>query len=268
MHLLQKTPCTPGIRHQKNINKSQLVKNSKLIKQLLFSIQNCTGHSTLTGHTTVFHRGGGHKQKYRPLTFFNRSLLGILLFTAYDPNRTAFIYCGFDFFKKTFFTSIAGENMPTGSIITFRERFDFSRIHLGYRLFLSHMPHGSTFFGLQPNISNSNRLFLNAPYARSAGVFCQLIQRNASFCIIKLPSGFLRKVFSNAIATIGGVSNEKHCFSILGKAGRNRNLGHRPHVRGVAMNPIDHPHGGRTKPGRPSVTPWGRPALGYKTKRH
>jgi len=261
-------PCTPGQRHQKKIKKNFLTKTSHLIKNLAFNLKCCAGRSSLTGHITVFHRQAGHKRLYRPITFFNRVMLGIVVFISYDPNRACFIQNTFDFFKKKFSVTLAPSNLGAGAIVAFRNNSKnilfFYRVALGYRTFLKNMPHGSLFFGL--NINSSARL-PNAQYARSAGTFCHLLQKQELKSLIRLPSGLVCSVSNLSVGTLGIVSNVQHRFFILGKAGRSRLLGKRPHVRGVAMNPVDHPHGGRTKPGRPSVTPWGRPTLGYKTKK-
>ena len=266
-------PQTSGQRHQKKINKRRLASNSHFIKSLFFKVQSCVGRSSLTGHITIHHRGKGHKRLYRPITFTNGFMLGIILLITYDPNRACFIQNIYDFIHKKFITSIAG-SCTVGSFVTFFNRLDiFSENYIsfnysrGFRAFLERLPHNCLFFGLYLNYRLYQFRLQNATYARAAGTFCHLIQKCFKYCRIRLPSGLIKNVPNTALGTLGLISNTQHRFSMLGKAGRNRLLGKRPHVRGVAMNPIDHPHGGRTKPGRPSVTPWGRPALGYKTKK-
>lgn len=262
-------PRTPGQRHQKKIKKDFLAQTSNLIKNLAFNLKWCAGRSSITGHITAFHRQVGHKRLYRPITFFNRTMLGIVVFISYDPNRACFIQNTFDFFQKKFSVSLAPSRLCTGAVVVFRKHsrdkaFFSNYLALGYRTFLKNMPHGSLFFGLHLNTIAQLPI---AQYARSAGTFCHLLQQQSKKSLIRLPSGLVCSVSNCAVGTLGIVSNLQHRFFILGKAGRARLLGKRPHVRGVAMNPVDHPHGGRTKPGRPSVTPWGRPSLGYKTKK-
>jgi large subunit ribosomal protein L2 len=126
---------------------------------------------------------------------------------------------------------------------------------------LQNIPAGSIIHSLSFNKK------LNSIYIKSAGTFGQLIQKNNFFCKIKLPSSKIIEVSNSAFATIGIVSNSQHSNVVLGKAGRNRNKGIRPSVRGIAMNPVDHPHGGRTNGGRPSVTPWGKPTRGKPTSK-
>jgi len=263
-NLLSCKPQAPGQRHQKKIIKYTLGKNSRIIKSLSFKINLCVGRSSLTGHTTVFHRHNGSKRLYRPIAFLNRPMIGIVVLVSYDPNRACFVQNAFDFLQNKFIVSLAPHKMAVGALVAFCERLGYYTVEVGYRTFLKQMPGGSLFFGLHLNYSARLQ---EAKYARAAGTFCTLLQKKYHTCLIRLPSGLICIVPLKAIGTLGVISNEQQRFVLLGKAGRAFYLGNRPHVRGVAMNPVDHPHGGRTKPGRPSVTPWGRPALGYKTRK-
>ncbi len=248
---------TPGQRHHKKIQKNLLCKKNRLVKNLMYNVKRCVGRSSLTGHITVWHRGGGCKKLYRKIKFQNKKTLGVILFSCYDPNRNSFLSLTFDLIKQTFFYTLTTNNLPAGSITACDIKF--FNISMGFRTFLYNIPHGALFHSL--NVNNSYK----TQYARSAGVCCQLIDRSQTSCIIRFPSGKVFSISSQSLATVGTISNKKAKFVVLGKAGRNRLKGFRPHVRGIAMNPVDHPHGGRTNGGCPSVTPWGKPALGQKT---
>jgi len=177
----------------------------------------------------------------------------------YDSKRSAFISLNFDLDRKTFFRTITTNFVFTGArVVCDSNPID---LFLGSRTILDNIPTGSIVHSLSTK-SNTNTI-----YARSAGSFCQLIQKGSNVCKLRLPSGKIIEVSSGAFATIGSVANFQHNQVILGKAGRNRHKGVRPTVRGVAMNPVDHPHGGRTNGGRPSVTPWGIPTKGKPTVR-
>jgi len=177
----------------------------------------------------------------------------------YDPNRTGFISRIYNYKLKQHFYILAPHNLTRGDYIKSGENVP---IRVGNSLSLINIPVGSIIHNISINLS------LKGQFARSAGVFGQLIQKNGRFARIKLPSGEQRLVALNNQATLGFVSNINHRYIVLGKAGRSRWKNKRPIVRGVAMNPVDHPHGGgegKTSGGRPSVTPWGKPTKGQST---
>merc|ERR1712188_44568 len=190
------------------------------------------------GKITIYTRGGGHKKKYRQLDFERKKLSGIVEAIEYDPYRTgniARIYCS----EKKHHYILAPkclEDLPLGLFV---HNFSFSAGHKG-------------------------------KIARAAGTFGQIISKNDKYCRIRLSSGEHRYFLLDTEATLGVVSNNLHKLTSLGKAGRSRWLNRRPIVRGVAMNPVDHPHGGgegKTSGGRPSVTAWGLPAKGRTTRK-
>jgi large subunit ribosomal protein L2 len=181
----------------------------------------------------------------------NKSKISIVLGISYDPNRTNFASLSFDIERKKFFYSNALSKITSGSLRQIKE--NIAEIKLGYRSNLLKIPAG--------NLINNLCIPFNkkSTYIKAAGTFGQLIQVSKNVSRVKLPSGKILTINSKSFATLGTNSNEKHDLVNLGKAGRNRNKGRRPIVRGIAMNPVDHPHGGRTNGGKPSVTPWGLP---------
>jgi large subunit ribosomal protein L2 len=247
---IQSKPNTPGNRHYKYIPKFLLCKQNKLIKNLNFNIHRCVGRSSNTGQITLWHRSLGCKRLYRALTFFSKPSLGVILFSFYDPNRTSFVSIFFDFLTFKFHYILATNNIICGSIIGCNTKINNFR--LGFRSSLLNHPNGSIFTAVSLKVNK------NPQYALAAGTFCQLIQKKEKFCKIRLPSNQIINVSSSCFGTLGTISNIYHRFINLGKAGRSRLQGKRPHVRGIAMNPVDHPHGGRTNGGRAWVTPWGK----------
>ena len=184
----------------------------------------------------------------------------LYLFSAYDPNRTSFSSVVFNLISKKFSNLNSTSGLRPGSLIQIKKKL--GTFKLGYRMRLKNMPTGSLINNVGDGFSNSTS------YIKSAGSVGQLIETTAKVCKIRLPSGSLIEVPSKKYASLGTVSNKKNRLVRKGKAGRNRNLGRRPVVRGIAMNPVDHPHGGRSNGGRPSVTPWGLPTKsGFYLKR-
>lgn len=201
------------------------------------------------------------KKKYRKINFLrNNDSIGIVSSLEYDPGRTAFIASVYDFLNQTFFYIIAPKNLNIGNIV----KSGFSaETKVGHALMLRKIPIGSFIH----NISLKKNK--KAQISRSAGTHSQLIEKTARSCQIILSSGKHKFVSIDGYATIGTVSNEFSFLKNISKAGRNRWLNKRPTVRGVAMNPIDHPHGGgegKTSGGRSSVTPWGKPTKIAKAK--
>ncbi len=257
MKLLKKKPITSVSRHQVNINKNVLSKSLKIIKNLVFNIHKNVGRSSLTGQITVRARGSGVKRLYRNVNFFAANNLGVVLCSGYNPNTTTFTSLCFDLitFKFFFAPSIAG--VYSGSIIS--NACKYVDLKLGFRSSFFSIPVG-TF------INNISLMQNKKPkYSLAAGTFCQFLQRTQHESFIRLPSTQIISISNNSFAVVGSLSNGLNNSVVLGKAGRNRFLGFRPKVRGIAMNPVDHPHGGRTNGGMPSVSPWSRPAKGQPT---
>jgi large subunit ribosomal protein L2 len=249
-------PTSNGVRHQLNIKKALLSKSSKLVKSLLVGTKNVSGRSASTGRITVRHKGAGLKNLYRKIEFNNSSMSALALTTFYDPSRTSFCSLNFDLTKKVFFQTLATSSVGPGSLISRNNPAD--ELRLGCRFTLDKIPAGSLIHSISEKNSDSK-------YVRSAGGFAQLIQKGVKSCKIKLPSGKIMVFSSDSYATLGTLSNKQHNLVVIGKAGRRRLKGVRPSVRGIAMNPVDHPHGGRTNGGMPSVTPWGIPTKGKPT---
>ncbi len=253
-------PYTPSIRQKVLIDFSQL-SNKKPEKSLVFGLKRGHGRNN-QGRITCRHKGGGHKQLYRIINFkrINSPLPGEIVSIEYDPNRTSFIsLIKFINGKKEYILSPnkakIGQPILSGKL---------APISIGNSLPLSCIPYGTEVHNVELFPGKGGQI------ARSAGCFGKILSREKNFISIKLSSKEVRLFNKNCAATIGKVSNidKKKCVS--GKAGRSRWLGIRPSVRGSAMNPIDHPHGGgegRSPIGRPSpLTPWGKVALGKKTR--
>jgi len=249
------SPISNGTRHQINLQKNLLTKKNNLVKSLLKKYNSQHGRSKNTGHITVRHKGSGCKKKshiVNSLGFY----FGINICQMYNCFQNAFISLNFDFIKKSFFkTTATGKLYPGSLIISDLKTRDQ---YIGYKMQLKFIPVGS----IINNISNQNK----AIYSSSAGSFCQLIEKKVK-CKIRLPSGKMIVLPNNYFGVLGSVSNPQYKSICIGKAGKNRLKGIRPSVRGIAMNPVDHPHGGRTNGGRPSVTPWGILTKGKPTVR-
>ena len=240
---------------QKNLiylSKKKL-KKSPLLKNHIIGQKNSAGKNN-SGKITVFHKGNGHKKKYRKINFARSyDSIGIVTSLEYDPYRSSFIASVYDYLNSTYFYMIAPKNLNIGDIV--KSGFN-AELKVGHSLALVKIPIGSFIHNVA--LKKNEKAQLN----RSAGTYSQLIKKTSKFCDIILHSGKQKSISSDCTATIGVVSNEFSLFKTIGKAGRNRWLNKRPTVRGVAMNPIDHPHGGgegKTSGGRSSVTPWGKP---------
>ncbi len=240
---------------KKNLSKTPLIKNQ------IQGQKNNTGKNN-TGKITIHHKGGGHKKKYRKINFTrNTDSIGIVISLEYDPYRTAFIASIYDFLNFEYFYVIAPKNLIIGDII---KSGLHAELKVGHTLTLAKIPVGSFIH----NVSLKKNK--KAQFSRSAGTNSQLIEKNSNYCRIVLSSGKQKFLPNTCQATIGTVSNEFSFFRLIHKAGRNRWLNKRPTVRGVAMNPVDHPHGGgegKTSGGRSSVTPWGKPTKNGKTRK-
>lgn len=253
-------PITPSLRQLVLIDRSDLFKG-KPIKSLTEG-KSFSGGRNNTGRITVRFRGGGHKQSYRIVDFKRRSHLnqvGTVDRIEYDPNRTAFIaLITFEDSSQSYI--IAPQRLSVGDKVHSGEQVD---IKPGNCMPIGNIPVGTVIHNVELKIGKGGAL------ARSAGTYAQIVGRDQGYVIVRLNSGEQRLVHGLCFATIGAVSNSDHMNTNLGKAGRSRWLGRKPHNRGVTMNPIDHPHGGgegRTSGGRHPVTPWGKPTKGKKTR--
>ncbi len=243
-----------------NLSKKKLNKIS-LIKSMIIGKKNVAGRNN-SGKITVRHIGGGHKKKYRKIDFRrNKDSIGIVTSLEYDPCRTAFIASVYDFLNQKYFYMIAPQNLSIGDVV--KSGFN-AEVKVGHSLTLMKVPIGSFIHNISLKENKEAQL------TRSAGTSAQLIEKTSKYCRVVLSSGFHKFLLPTCYATIGTVSNEFSFFNKVNKAGRNRWLNRRPTVRGVAMNPIDHPHGGgegKSSGGRSSVTPWGKPTKNGKTSR-
>lgn len=251
MNLKKVAPITNGTRHIVKIQKNLLSKNNRLIRSILLKKKKNSGKSSINGRTTVWHKGGGVKKLYRAINFTQSNSNSVVVANCYDPNRNAFITFNFELKKKKFFFNIAPEFILPGVLI--QNAKNLAELNLGYRSQIRNIPAGSFIHNLTLNND------LKTKYIRSAGTYGQIVQRSLNWARIKLPSSIIIEVSTNNYATIGRISNELNKQKVKGNAGVNRRLGIRPTVRGIAMNPVDHPHGGRTNGGRLSVSPWGIP---------
>ncbi|GBQ06217.1 MULTISPECIES: 50S ribosomal protein L2 [Acetobacter] len=259
MALKHFNPVTPSLRGTVLIDRSDLWKG-KPVKQLTEG-KNKTGGRNNNGRTTSRFRGGGHKQSYRYVDFKRRKfdVLGTVERLEYDPNRTAFIAL-VKYEDGELAYILAPQRLKVGDNVIAGTRVD---IKPGNAMPLASIPVGTIVHNIELKQGAGGKL------ARSAGTYAQLVGKDAGYAQIKLQSGELRVVRGECMATVGAVSNPDNMNQHMGKAGRARWLGRRPHNRGVVMNPVDHPHGGgegRTSGGRHPVTPWGKPTKGYKTR--
>jgi len=252
-------PITPSLRQLVLVDRSELYKG-KPVKALTEGLSGSGGRNN-TGRITARRMGGGHKRRYRLVDFKRRKfdLPATVERLEYDPNRTAFIAL-VKYQDGTLAYILAPQRLKAGDTVVAGERVD---VKPGNAMPLKNIPVGTIVHNVELRPGKGGQL------ARSAGTYLQIVGRDQGYAQLKLPSGELRVVRGECMATIGAVSNPDQSNTVVGKAGRNRWLGKRPAVRGVAMNPIDHPHGGgegRTSGGRHPVTPWGKPTKGKKTR--
>ncbi len=254
-------PTTPGRRGMTVVDYSGLSKVAPE-KSLLETVKKHSGRNSY-GRITVRHKGGGNRKKYRIIDF-KRNKLDMdaeVMTLEYDPNRTAFIaLVKYEDGEKRYI--LAPEGLKVGDKVRAGGDAD---IKPGNALPMSNIPVGTVIHNVELHPGKGAQL------VRSAGNMAQLMAKENGYALLRLPSGELRNVPENCMATIGVVSNQDHANVNLGKAGRTRHMGVRPTVRGSVMNPNDHPHGGgegKSPVGRPGpVTPWGKPAMGYKTRK-
>ena len=245
-------PVTSTLRHLKYYRYENYWLK-KFVKDKVSFLKKKNGRNN-SGSITVYGKSRGHKKLYRHIDFRRLNLEGVVVGIEYDPFRTANIARVFDYKTKKHFYILAPKNLLVGSLVKSGENI---KARLGNALPLKSMPIGSIIHNLTLERGGKGKL------VRSAGSFAQVLQRGEKFARVRIKSGEVRLASVENIATVGSVSNEKLFLNKKGKAGRSRWLGIRPKVRGVAMNPVDHPHGGgegRTSGGRASVSAWGKPA--------
>lgn len=253
-------PVTPSLRQLVLVDRRELYKG-KPVKKLTEGKSSSGGRNNL-GRITVRFRGGGHKRTLRNVDFKRRMQMGVSATVErieYDPNRTAFIAL-ITYPDETQSYILAPQRLSPGDKVIAAEQVDIKPGNAGP---VGNMPVGTIVHNVELKIGKGGAI------ARSAGNYAQIVGRDQGYVTLRLNSGEQRLVHGQCFASVGAVSNPDHMNISLGKAGRNRWLGKRPHVRGVAMNPVDHPHGGgegRTSGGRNPVTPWGVPTKGKKTR--
>ena len=253
-------PITPGMRQWTSLDFSDLTKDAKPEKSLTKGKKDRAGRDSF-GRISVRHKGGGHKRRYREIDF-KRDKTGIpgkVASIEYDPNRSSNIaLINYKDGEKRYI--IAPKDLKVGAIVVSGPD---AAIEPGNALPLENIPLGFTVYNIELTLGKGGQL------VRSAGTSALIAAKEGDYVTIKLPSGEMRMVFKKCYATIGNVGNEDHMNITFGKAGRKRWLGVRPTVRGMVMNPVDHPHGGgegKNKGVHP-VTPWGQPTKGYKTRK-
>jgi large subunit ribosomal protein L2 len=261
MALKKYRPTTNAQRQLVLIDRSGLHKGGP-VKALTEGLTKNGGRNN-TGRVTVRWQGGGHKQRYRVIDF-KRGKFGIPATVErieYDPNRSSFIAL-LKYKDGELAYIVAPQRLGVGDAVVSGEKVD---VKPGNAMRLSGIPVGTIIHNIEMKPGKGGQM------ARSAGTYAQYLGRDAGYAILRLNSGETRKIRLECMATIGAVSNPDHMNEVISKAGRNVWKGKRPHVRGTAMNPIDHPHGGgegRTKGGRNPVTPWGKPTKGAKTRKN
>ncbi len=255
-------PTTNARRGMNTLVNEELTKNVKPEKSLLASKKNNAGRNN-QGKITVRHQGGGEKRKYRIIDFKRNKfdIEGVVATIEYDPNRSANIaLINYIDGEKRYI--IAPKGLKVGMKVISSKNAD---IKVGNTLPLSEIPEGTVVHNVELKPGKGAEL------ARSAGASAQILGKEGKYVLVRLTSGEVRKILETCLATVGEVGNEDYSLVKLGKAGRKRHMGIRPTVRGSVMNPNDHPHGGgegRAPVGRSGpMTPWGKPALGYKTRK-
>lgn len=222
-----------------------------ILKSKLAQLKRSAGKNH-SGKITSYHKGGGHKRRYRKINFFrNKACIGLITTIEYDPNRSANIASVYDIEKENYFYILAPLGLIIGDIVKSGEKLLEQR--LGYSTPLEEISVGSTIHNIALQKSGYSKI------TRSAGSYSLVLDKSLGHCLVQLNSGKKINVPSNCYATLGVVSNDLHILSTLDKAGRSRWCNKRPHVRGVAMNPIDHPNGGgEGKKSGKGYSPWGK----------
>jgi large subunit ribosomal protein L2 len=251
-------PTSPGLRQLVLVDRSHLWKGDPV--KVLVEGKSKTGGRNHHGRITTRHIGGGHKQSYRLVDFRRRKadMPATVERIEYDPNRTAFIAL-IKYEDGHLSYILAPQRLAVGDTVVSGDKVD---VKPGNAMPLASMPVGSIVHNVELKPGRGGQM------ARSAGSYVQLVGRDAGWAILKLASGETRRVRQECMGTIGAVSNPDHANVSIGKAGRTRWMGKRPTVRSIAMNPVDHPNGGRTKGGKHWATPWGKPTKGFKTRKN
>jgi len=253
-------PVTPGMRGRTGYTFEELTTDTPY-RKLLVSLSKHAGRNNM-GRIAVRHHGGGHKRQYRIIDFRRNKLEvpGVIETIEYDPNRTPRIaLVKYQDGDRRYILAPLGIKVGDPVISTDGE----AEILPGNTLRIQNIPVGTTIHNVEMSIGRGGQI------ARTAGAYATLMAKESEYALLKMPSGELRKIHIHCRATVGQLGNVERANIKIGKAGRKRWLGRRPHVRGTVMNPIDHPHGGgegKTKGGRIPVTPWGKPTKGYKTR--
>jgi large subunit ribosomal protein L2 len=257
MGLVTYNPTSPGRRFLITTDRSELWKG-KPVKTLTEGLGASGGRNNV-GRITSRHRGGGHKRSYR-LVDFKRTRFDAVATVErleYDPNRTAWIAL-IKYEDGELAYILAPQRLAPGDkVVSSLQTVD---VKPGNSMPLERMPVGTIVHNVEMKPRKGGQI------ARSAGAYAQYVGRDQGWAILRLNSGEQRRVHGSCLATVGAVSNQDHSNTVVGKAGRSRWLGIRPQTRGIAMNPVDHPHGGRTKGGMHWTTPWGGAAKGQKTR--
>ena len=251
-------PTSEGMRHLVLVDRRQLWKGAP-VKMLTEGLTK-TGGRNNTGRMTTRHIGGGHKRTYRLIDFRRRRFdqPATVERLEYDPNRSAFIAL-VKYADGQLSYILAPQRLAVGDTVVSGESVD---VKPGNAMPLANMPIGTIIHNVELKPGAGGQL------ARSAGSYAQLVGRDGGWAILKLSSGETRQVRAECMATVGAVSNPDHSNQVIGKAGRNRWRGVRPTVRSIAMNPVDHPNGGRTNGGKHWSTPWGKPTKGFRTRKN
>ena len=260
MAIKEYKPTTAG-RRGASVVKNDFVTTARPEKSLTLGLSNKSGRAK--GKISTRHKGGGAKRLYRIIDF-GQDKVNIPARVAsieYDPNRSAYIaLLNYKDGEKRYILAPEGLRANDEVIVSSN-----APVEKGNRLILKNIPVGTSIHNVEMSMGRGGQI------ARTAGAYATLMAKESEYALLKMPSGELRKIHINCRATIGQLGNVERANIKVGKAGRNRWLGWRPHVRGTVMNPIDHPHGGgegKTKGGRNPVTPWGQPTKGYKTRRN
>jgi len=258
MALKTYNPTTPSQRHLVTVDRSTLYKGAPV--KALTEGQTSTGGRNNSGRITSRFRGGGHKQAYRVIDFrrTKKDMVATVERLEYDPNRTAFIaLIKYEDGEQAYI--LAPQRLAAGDKVISADQAD---VKPGNAMPIGAIPVGSIVHNVELKIGKGGQL------ARSAGTYVQIVGRDGDYVIIRLSTSEQRLVHGRCMATIGAVSNPDKMNTTIGKAGRQRWRGRLPHNRGITMNPVDHPHGGRTKGGGHWTTPWGFPTKGKKTRKN
>src|SRR5271165_6896849 len=258
MGLKSYNPVTPSQRQLVLVDRSGLYRGAPI--KSLTEGKNSSGGRNNNGRITVRFRGGGHKQAYRNIDFKRRKfdVSAKVERVEYDPNRTAFIAL-IKYEDGELAYILAPQRLSPGDIVVAGEHAD---VKPGNAMPAGNIPIGTIVHNIEIKIGKGGQI------ARSAGTYAQIVGRDGDYVILRLNSAEQRLVHGRCLATVGAVSNPDNMNISISKAGRNRWMGWRGHVRGEAMNPVDHPLGGRTRGGRHPVSPWGKPTKGMKTRKN